>query len=204
MKFGPPSGGGPSEDRSKRAAGERSRTRSDAGSASPPAIPASAATPFADASKSLEASTPVGGGVGPYPRVDRESRGVHRRVLVHCPVCGRSLERRACHQTYCGNRCRKRAAYARGVAEGKFFGGRYPYSGDGTNPSKIASNRNALRGPKSGSSTDRFAPAPLNILGGGEWSWPGTPKLDARTKTNILRAEIGGEIVKPHDPMDDQ
>jgi hypothetical protein len=36
-----------------------------------------------------------------------------------------------------------------------------------------------------------FANAPLNVLGGGSFRWPETPRLDARTLENILSSEIG-------------
>jgi hypothetical protein len=36
-----------------------------------------------------------------------------------------------------------------------------------------------------------YANAPLNILGGGSFRWPNTPKLDRCTLENIWRCEIG-------------
>ena len=33
---------------------------------------------------------------------------------------------------------------------------------------------------------------PLNLLGGGSWRWPGTPKLDPVVRENIISAEIVG------------
>jgi hypothetical protein len=36
-----------------------------------------------------------------------------------------------------------------------------------------------------------YANAPLNILGGGSFRWPNTPKLDRCTLENIRRSEIG-------------
>jgi hypothetical protein len=58
-----------------------------------------------------------------------------------------------------------------------------------TPPHKSTSKINVLQGQKTGSSP--YANAPLNILGGGSFRWPGTPRLDARTLKNILRSEIG-------------
>jgi hypothetical protein len=66
---------------------------------------------------------------------------------------------------------------------------RYPYRGRATTPHKSASNFKGLQSRKTGSST--FANAPLNILGGGSFRWPNTPKLDRRTLENIRRSEIG-------------
>jgi len=37
-----------------------------------------------------------------------------------------------------------------------------------------------------------FANAPLNILGGGSWRWPNTPRIDANTREKVIRAEVGG------------
>ena len=54
---------------------------------------------------------------------------------------------------------------------------------------KSASDINALQRAKPRPSP--YTNAPLNILGGGSFRWPGTPRLDARTLENIRRCEVG-------------
>jgi hypothetical protein len=121
-----------------------------------------------------------------------------RDAPVNCPVCGRTVRRRARHQIYCGVRCRKRAHYARAVAEGKFARpashARYHPSRDGTNPPKNSKQIKLLRGQKT-EPTGSFD-APLNLLGGGHRRWPGAPTLEPAVKRAILIAEIGDRIVQ--------
>jgi hypothetical protein len=123
----------------------------------------------------------------------RQSRLPHSQpartdVPVCCPVCRRQVRRAARQQIYCSTRCRKRANYAKAVAEGKFLGPRYPYSGGGTDPYKKSNGNNHLQGRKSGSS--KFANAPLDLLGG-RWRWPGAARLDPTKRRAIIAAEIG-------------
>jgi hypothetical protein len=106
-----------------------------------------------------------------------------------CAACGKLTERRMRLQRYCSKRCRQRASREKLAANAFKILARYPYSGDATTPHKSASNFNELQRQKTGSST--FANAPLNILGGGSFRWPNTPKLDRRTLENIRRSEIG-------------
>src|SRR5262249_36289408 len=118
---------------------------------------------------------------------------MHRNAPVSCPACGRTVRRNARQQVYCSARCRKRGAYARAVAEGKFDPLRYPPSANGTNPQKNTRGTNGLQGQKSRSAG--FADAPLDLLGGGSWHWPDAPALDPLTRAKIIRAEIGGRVV---------
>lgn len=54
------------------------------------------------------------------------------------------------------------------------------------NPHEMGTETSPQRRP-----TSLFANAPLNILGGGSWRWPNTPRLDADTLEKIRVREIG-------------
>jgi hypothetical protein len=41
--------------------------------------------------------------------------------------------------------------------------------------------------------SDLFS-TPVNLLGGGQWRWPNSTRLDARKLATILRAEIGARL----------
>ncbi len=114
---------------------------------------------------------------------------VRRDTQVKCAACGKLTVRRMRGQRYCSKRCRQRTSREKLAAGVLKIPPRYPYSRDATTPHKSANNFNELQSRKTGSST--FANAPLNILGGGSFRWPNTPKLDRRTVENILRSEIG-------------
>jgi hypothetical protein len=103
-----------------------------------------------------------------------------------CAACGKTTERKMRGQRFCSRRCRQRANYADKVARGDFS---TPNTALPTTPHKSASNIKALQGAKMRPSP--YANAPLNILGGGSFRWPGRTPLDARTLENILRSEIG-------------
>lgn len=103
-----------------------------------------------------------------------------------CAACGKTTERKMRGQRFCSRRCRQRANYADKVARGDFS---TPYTGLPTTPHKSTSKINALHVAKTRPSP--YANAPLNILGGGSFRWPGTKRLDARTLENIRRSEIG-------------
>ena len=92
----------------------------------------------------------------------------------------------ALNRCICSRRCRQRANYADKVARGDFS---TPYTGLPTTPHKSTSKINALHVAKTRPSP--YTNAPLNILGGGSFRWPGTKRLDARTLENIRRSEIG-------------
>ena len=121
--------------------------------------------------------------------VTGRSQAMRRDAPVCCPACGRAAKRRARQQVFCSTRCRKRANYAKAVAEGKFNDPRYLGSGNGTKPSKNASDFNNLQAKKSRPS--RSTNAPLDLLGGGSWSWRGTPPLSPAKRRAIIEAEIG-------------
>ena len=80
-----------------------------------------------------------------------------------------------------------RANYADKVARGDFS---TPNTTLPTTPHKSASNIKGVQGAKKMRSSP-YANAPLNILGGGSFRWPNTPKLDRCTLENIWRCEIG-------------
>src|SRR5262249_15695079 len=115
---------------------------------------------------------------------------VDRRVAprrgeqLRCPICGCRFERRARQQIYCSGRCCERGrTRSRKALLGQ-------HTGPPANPPKIVSQNNNLRGAKIGPSL--FANAPLNILGGGSWRWPDTPRIDGNTWGKVVRAEVGG------------
>jgi hypothetical protein len=106
-------------------------------------------------------------------------------VVKNCAArCERKFERRARQQIYCSARCQDRG---RKRTRKALLG---QDTGAPCNPPKIARENNALRGSKIGSSV--FANAPLNIVGGGSWRWPNTPRIDANTREKVVRAEVGG------------
>jgi predicted nucleic acid-binding Zn ribbon protein len=112
------------------------------------------------------------------------------KLIAHrgfkCAACGKTTERKMRGQRFCSRRCRQRANYADKVARGDFL---TPNTALPTTAHKSASNINELQGAKRRPSP--YAPAPLNILGGGSFRWPGRTRLDAGTLENILRSEIG-------------
>jgi hypothetical protein len=118
----------------------------------------------------------------------------HNNSPVICASCGKRVARNGRTQRYCSARCRDRG---RGRGRKALLGQdtRAPAT-----PHKSASNINALQGAKTRSSS--FENAPLNILGGGRFRWPATPRLDARTLDNIRRCEIGARPQCPADTTD--
>ena len=121
--------------------------------------------------------------------VTGRSQAMRRDAPVCCPTCGRAVKRRARQQVFCSTRCRKRANYAKAVAEGKFNDPRDLGSGNGTKPLRNASDINDLQAQKSRPNSS--ANAPLDLLGGGSWRWPGTPPLNLAKRKAIIAAEIG-------------
>jgi hypothetical protein len=89
----------------------------------------------------------------------------------------------------CSDRCRDFARREKSAAGALKNVPRYPYSGEPTNPPKKDNVVNILREAKSESTI--YLNAPLDILGGGSFRWPGTPALERRTLENIRRSEIG-------------
>jgi hypothetical protein len=75
-----------------------------------------------------------------------------RDAPVVCRVCGRHVERAARGQAYCSTRCRKRANYAKAVAEGRFGARPAQDTALGTNPPKKLNGANGLHGSKARSS----------------------------------------------------
>jgi hypothetical protein len=112
-----------------------------------------------------------------------------RNNPVICAACRRRFARKSRQQKFCSDRCRDFARREELTARSLKTSARYPYSGQPTNPPKKESIINGLQRRKMGSSL--FANAPLNVLGGGSFRWPETPRLEARTLENILSSEIG-------------
>ena len=109
-----------------------------------------------------------------------------RNAPVMCASCGRKVERRMRGQRYCSARCRDRG---RGRSRKALLG---HDTGAPATPPKKAGQFNDLQDGKTRSNPS--ANAPLNILGGGSWRWPSTPKLDAETLARIVRSEIGANV----------
>src|SRR5262245_34217368 len=116
------------------------------------------------------------------------ARAPRRDTPVTCPICNRIVARKARQQLFCSTRCRKRAQYARDVAEGRFNEPRYLGSPNGTKPIKKANVINNLQCQKS--APTKFSRSPLNLLGGGSGRWLGAPLLGPAKIRAILAAEI--------------
>jgi endogenous inhibitor of DNA gyrase (YacG/DUF329 family) len=112
---------------------------------------------------------------------------------VTCVACGKRTKRKGRYQKYCSRRCRQRDYWDR-RALAKISAVVTHHSAHSTTPRKSSSKFNALQGLKS---------RPLNLLGGGEWRWPGPTQLDATTRSKIVCAEIGGTFRRPHGEIPD-
>jgi endogenous inhibitor of DNA gyrase (YacG/DUF329 family) len=112
-----------------------------------------------------------------------------------CRICERLVDRKSRQQNYCSTKCRLRAWREKSPAEALKKDARYPYSGGETNPSKFDNKNNILQWRKTGSGLS--FDAPLNLLGGGSWKWPGAVRIDSKTSAKIRWCEVGGELVTP-------
>jgi hypothetical protein len=128
-------------------------------------------------------AAPIAAALGDAPNGATTLLSVHRNGPVICAVCGKRTERKMRGQRYCSARCRDRSR----SRSRKAFLGRN--TGAPTTPRKSSNQINPLPRRKTGSSL--YANAPLNILGGGSWRRPDTPKLDAETLARIVSSEIG-------------
>ena len=118
-----------------------------------------------------------------------------RESPVTCRACGKRVPRRGRLQIYCSRRCRQRAYWDRRVLTGISAIGTHD-TGHSTTPRKSFSKINGVPNPKSRPSNSFNTP--LDLLGGGQWRWPNSPRLDARTLANILRAELGSVPALPN------
>jgi hypothetical protein len=107
---------------------------------------------------------------------------------VTCSACGKRVARRGRSQIYCSRRCRQREYWDRRVLAGISAIVTHD-TGHSTTPRKSTSKTKDLQRTKSQQS-DSFS-TPVNVLGGGQWRWPNSTRLDAQTLAKILRAEIG-------------
>jgi len=116
-----------------------------------------------------------------------QTQAARRDAPVVCPTCGRRVKRQMRRQRYCSARCRDRG---RKRSRKAFLDTdtRAP-----STPHKSASRNNVLQ--RSNRRSSLFANAPLNILGGGSWRWPNTPRIDAKIRATLIRAEIGALVV---------
>jgi hypothetical protein len=113
----------------------------------------------------------------------------HRRDSpVTCHSCGKRVSRRGRSQIYCSRRCRQRAYWDRRVLAGISAIVTHD-AGPSTTPCKSISKIKDLQRTKT-RPRDSFS-TPVNVLGGGQWRWPNSTRLDAQTLAKILRAEIG-------------
>jgi hypothetical protein len=124
-----------------------------------------------------------------HRRCDSSSATPSRDAPVTCIVCGKRVRRKGRTQKYCSRRCRQRAHWDR-RALAKISALVTHDTGHSTTPQKSSSNVNELG--RQISQRTGFGKAPLNLLGGGSWRWPGTPKLDPEVRENIISAEIFG------------
>jgi endogenous inhibitor of DNA gyrase (YacG/DUF329 family) len=110
-------------------------------------------------------------------RVDsiRAEKLCRRDTSVTCIVCGKRVRRKGRKQKYCSRRCRQRDFWDR-LALAKSSAVVSDDAGRSTTPQKSSSNVNGLGRQKS--QRTGFGKAPLNLLGGGSWYWPGRPTLD--------------------------
>jgi hypothetical protein len=115
----------------------------------------------------------------------------HNNSPVICASCGKRVARKGRIQRYCSARCRDRG---RGRSRKALLG---QGTGAPATPHKSASNINALHGARPRPSP--YTNAPLNILGGGSFRWPDTPRLDARIygQGYVKIAIAAGELEVP-------
>jgi hypothetical protein len=98
-----------------------------------------------------------------------------RDQRVACPGCGRRVPRRSRQQRYCSDRCRKQAFEQRRERKPNRAlknGGRYPYSGNPTNPHKNTSAINGYAAAKWRSTPAIYAPRRVlarEIIDGRTW-----------------------------------
>jgi hypothetical protein len=123
-----------------------------------------------------------------------------RDTPVTCLACRKRTKRKGRNQKYCSRRCRQRDYWDR-CALAKISAIVTHHSAHSTTPRKSSSKFNALQRPKTRGLG--FGKAPLNLLGGGEWRWPGPPQLDATTRAKIVCAEIGGTFRRPRAEIPD-
>jgi hypothetical protein len=114
--------------------------------------------------------------------------GPRRDAPLTCRKCGARVTRKGRRQAYCSRKCRQQAYWDR-RAIAKLAALRTSDTSGSTTPPKSRSNINGLQGRKS-RPTSPFS-VPLNLLGGGQWRWPGTTRLDGETRAKITCAEIG-------------
>jgi endogenous inhibitor of DNA gyrase (YacG/DUF329 family) len=126
-------------------------------------------------------------------RCDSSSAPPRRDTPVTCIACGKRVRRKGRKQKYCSRRCRQRDYWDR-CALAKISAVVTHDTGRSTTPQKSSSNVNGLGRQKS--QRTGFGKAPLNLLGGGSWCWPGTPTLDTVVREKIRRTEIGGRFVQ--------
>jgi hypothetical protein len=94
-------------------------------------------------------------------------KAVRRDAPVPCPVCGRSVERRARQQRFCSAQCKEKGR----TRVRKNFLGRD--TGAPTNPPKKSRNVNNVQGAKSGSRGRISGPArviAIECFDGREWT----------------------------------
>ena len=122
------------------------------------------------------------------------SSSATRDAPVICLGCGKRVRRKGRTQKYCSSRCRQRAYWDR-RALATISAAVTHDTGHSMTPQKSSSNVNELGRQKS--QRTGFGKAPLNLLGGGSWSWPGAPKLDPVVRQKIISAEIVGRKALP-------
>jgi hypothetical protein len=103
--------------------------------------------------------------------------------LKRCLVCEQPITKTSSRQEIC------RKSSCRNAFRGNRNRFRYRTLASGADASRNPIKPGVKTSPRR-RSTASFANAPLNILGGGSWRWPNTPRLDANTLENIRHREI--------------
>jgi hypothetical protein len=126
---------------------------------------------------------------------DNDNAGWEHFNVVGLSLAGiaKRVRRKGRKQKYCSRRYRRRDFWDR-LALAKISAVVSDDAGRSTAPQKSSSNVNGLGRQKS--QRTGFGKAPLNLLGGGSWYWPGTPTLDAVVREKIRRTEIEGRLVQ--------
>ena len=143
-------------------------------------------------------------------------RNPHCRMKLTAPVVNphKAFCTRGCHSSFYLKRCvvcendkpagstARRIVCRRPKCESKYRQNRerYSFSAADTISAANGSRNPHGMGVKTGPQrrpTSPFADAPLNILGGGSFRWPDTPRLDAETLEKIRIREVGTIEINP-------
>jgi hypothetical protein len=108
-----------------------------------------------------------------------------RCIVCEQPIMKRSSRRELCDKPKC-----------QGAFRGNQQRFRYPTPANAANGSRNPHGMGIKTSPQR-RPTSPFADAPLNILGGGSFRWPDTPRLDAETLEKIRIREVATIEINP-------